>query len=196
MTTNNEKFLQIVEEAEKITQTISMLQKEITSYQTAGKSLEEVKTELSNYMVAAGKVSESLVELSNTVTVKLVDISSKADKLDEDLGRLAANTIEIEKGLEKRSQEVNKEIATLKDEVKNATQNVIIDLTKRADEINSHIKVTDKNIEEGLQIITEDMESIIGEKTFEINNKLHSIKIMIYIAIGVAFVSVIIGLLL
>jgi len=161
MPASNEKFLQIVEEAEKIAQTIAMLQEEITSYQSAGKNLEEVKNELGNYMAAARKASDNLVELTNTVSSKLIEISSKAEKLEHDLAKVTASTVEIERALENTFQTV---------------------------------KLNGQTLEEGLIKVHKHVRAIADEKFLEVNKKIDFLKNMIFVAIGIAVLSLILGL--
>lgn len=207
MPANNEKFLQIVEEAEKLTQTITMLQEEITSYQSAGKSLEEVKNELGNYMLAAKEASDSLVELTNTVAGKLIDISNKAEKLEQDLAKVATSTVEIEKGLEKRLESINKhindmaqdniqELKQASDGILNCIQETSSNLKNKAEDILQNNRMSEQKLEEGILTVHKHMKSLADEKVLEIANKLNLLKTLIYISIGVAVASLVIGLII
>ncbi len=207
MPANNEKFLQIVEEAEKISQTIKILQEEITSYKTAGKSLEEVKNALDNYLIAAKEASNSLVELTNTVADKLVDISSKTEKLEQDIAKVDTNMAEIDTGLKKRLENINEhlnimaqnniqELKQASGGILNGMQETALSLTSKSEDIIENINLSNQKLEEGLPTIHKHMKSLADEKLLEVANKLNFLKTLIYISIGVAVASLVIGLII
>jgi DNA repair ATPase RecN len=96
MASSNEKFLKIIEDAESVAETISKLQTEVSSYNSAGKNLEQVRGDLAKYLNTAHEASISMLNLTNTLATITEEFS--------------AASVQIQKATEEGFQKTNNKI--------------------------------------------------------------------------------------
>jgi chromosome segregation ATPase len=93
MTSNSDRFLKAVEDAEKIAQTLEQLQTEVSSYKSAGDSLD--------------RVSENLEELFNDAKGTMGEISNLIKVLNEFGPTFLENQESLDKKLKALSGRIN-----------------------------------------------------------------------------------------
>ena len=123
MSANNEKFINIIESAEQVLDTLTKLQAEIESYETAGKELNDVKKELLSLVASIKKSSNGMFQLSKDLAEAVEDISNIANSISGEMSKSEKKILETIKA----SHEIKyKEIIKLKDcinEVKAEVEN-------------------------------------------------------------------------
>ena len=99
MAANNEKFLQMIHEAESITDTIRKLKLEMESYETAGKSLSEVKQSLERYIGATHEASAKLAELTQKIAQFMDETENTVVMIKENTDNLTGKLESVKAGL-------------------------------------------------------------------------------------------------
>jgi hypothetical protein len=76
----------------------------------------------------------------------------------------------------------------------NGMQETALSLTSKSEDKQENINLSNQKLEEGLLIVHKHMKWLADEKVLEVANKLNLLKTLIYISIGVAVASLVIGL--